>query len=189
MAAGMVYLHSRSIIHRDLKSLNFLVDEHFIIKVCDFGASRVKADQAATMTTIGTPAWTAPEVLQGLEYTEKADVYSFGVVLWEVVTRANPYAGMEPMQICMKVMMDNVRPPMPPDCPPAYRSLIERCWDRDPAVRPSFLVIVDEVDAMLAEDCSYVPPDAPPSPTRSMLSSNPRALRSLRSAQLSQTPR
>jgi len=79
---GMAYLHSRKILHRDLKTHNLLVDGNFNVKVADFGLSRSMVDQDATMTACGTPSWAAPEVLRRDHYTHKADIYSFGICMW-----------------------------------------------------------------------------------------------------------
>ena len=93
---GMNYLHQQQppIIHRDLKSHNLLVDRHWQVKVCDFGLSRITAQNNQTMTACGTPSWTAPEVLRNERYTTKADVYGFGVVVWELFARADPFPGL-----------------------------------------------------------------------------------------------
>jgi sterile alpha motif and leucine zipper-containing kinase AZK len=61
-ARGMTYLHKVHIVHRDLKSHNLLVDQHFVIRICDFGLSRLAEGTQNTMTACGTPCWTAPEV-------------------------------------------------------------------------------------------------------------------------------
>ena len=90
-ARGVHYLHSFKppILHRDLKSLNLLLDECFRIKLADFGWTRVMAE---SMTgKIGTYQWMAPEVINNEKYTEKADVYSFGIILWEIASREPPY--------------------------------------------------------------------------------------------------
>jgi serine/threonine protein kinase len=95
-AQGVSYLHSlqpTAVIHRDLKSSNLLVDENMNIKVADFGFARLK-EENATMTRCGTPCWTAPEIIRGERYSEKADVYSFGIIMWEVLTRRTPFAGL-----------------------------------------------------------------------------------------------
>lgn len=68
-AKGVAYLHGMkpTIIHRDLKSHNILVNTFWTAKVCDFGLSRL-ATQSNTMTACGTPCWTAPEVLRNQRY-------------------------------------------------------------------------------------------------------------------------
>jgi class 3 adenylate cyclase len=79
-AQGLQYLHdtvSPSIIHRDLKCSNILVDETngvWTVKIADFGFARVK-ETNTTMTRCGTPSWIAPEIIRGEKYTEKADIY------------------------------------------------------------------------------------------------------------------
>ena len=83
-ARGMCYLHGCKppFIHRDLTTYNLLVGDNDNVKIGDFGLSRIK-ESNATMTLCGTAAWTAPEILQGLDYSEKSDIYSFGIIMWE----------------------------------------------------------------------------------------------------------
>ncbi|KAG6975352.1 hypothetical protein JG688_00002483 [Phytophthora aleatoria] len=113
VAEALEYLHSRSpaIIQRDLKSNNILLTESLEPKLIDFGVSRGMMD--TTMTAgVGTPYWTAPEILEGDRYTEKADIYSFGVVLSELDTGRIPYfdavegdgTRLMPFQIPQEVM-------------------------------------------------------------------------------------
>ena len=146
VARGMNFLHTSTpvIIHRDLKSLNILVDEKWTAKVSDFGLSRFKSAAAHGMMTgqCGTYQWMAPEVIGGHIYTEKADVYSFGVNLWELLTRKIPYDGMQPMQVAMMVHTHKKRLPIPDTCPEWYATLIKDCWDQDPDARPSFAEII-----------------------------------------------
>jgi serine/threonine protein kinase len=120
-ALGINYLHSLdpTIIHRDIKPSNLLVDETWNVKVADFGFARIK-EENATMTRCGTPAWTAPEIIRGEKYSEKADLYSFGVVMWEMLTRKQPYAGRNFMGVSLDVL-EGKRPQIPQDCP-AVRS-------------------------------------------------------------------
>lgn len=152
-AKGMAYLHYRtpSIIHRDLKSHNLLVDEGWKVKVCDFGLSRIiTEEQQNQMTACGTPSWTAPEILQNSNYTTKADVYSFAIVLWEMASREEPYSGMPPFQVLFAVANKSLRPQIPDDCPLEFRKLIERCWHQNPDKRPDFKEIIEYL-----EECNF----------------------------------
>ena len=92
-AAGMMHLHGRSppILHRDIKSVNFLVAADDKVKVADFGLSQIIEEEnssSSAESSMGSinARWAAPEVLRGGECTMKSDVYSFGVVLWEIMT-------------------------------------------------------------------------------------------------------
>jgi len=149
-AVGVNYLHTlkpKAIVHRDLKPTNLLVDENWTVKVADFGFARIKEDNA-TMTRCGTPAWTAPEVIRGEKYDEKADVHSFGVIMWQVLTRKQPFAGINFMGVSLAVL-EGQRPQVPQDCPPKFKKLIKSCWHADPKARPSMEQVVAELTEIL----------------------------------------
>ena len=86
-ARAMNYLHERPkpILHRDLKSLNLLLDENNRVKLADFGWT--KGLENYMTGKIGTYQWMAPEVVSSHQYTEKADVFSFAIILWEIASR------------------------------------------------------------------------------------------------------
>ncbi|CAN4098287.1 unnamed protein product [Withania somnifera] len=130
-ARGMNYLHNCSpmIVHRDLKSPNLLVDKNWVVKVCDFGLSRMKNSTfLSSRSTAGTAEWMAPEVLRNEPSNEKCDVYSFGVILWELCTLQQPWAGMNPMQVVGAVGFQHRRLDIPDDMDPAIADIIRKCW-------------------------------------------------------------
>lgn len=148
-ARGMNYLHQFPvpILHRDLKSLNLLLDDCLNTKIADFGWTRFKAE---IMTNkIGTYQWMAPEVISGEQYSEQADVFSFGIVLWELATRKPPYKEKSGQQVAQEVVKTGLRPPLPKKCPEQFLSLMQRCWDQRPEQRPTFARIIEELEKFL----------------------------------------
>ncbi|XP_021771157.1 probable serine/threonine-protein kinase SIS8 isoform X1 [Chenopodium quinoa] len=144
-ARGMNYLHTCSpvIVHRDLKSPNLLVDKNWVVKVCDFGLSRMKHNTyLSSRSTAGTAEWMAPEVLRNEPSDEKCDVYSFGVILWELCTLQQPWGGMNPMQVVGAVGFQHRRLDIPDDIDPTIADIICKCWQTDPKLRPTFTDIM-----------------------------------------------
>ncbi|CAK7349609.1 unnamed protein product [Dovyalis caffra] len=144
-ARGMNYLHNCTpmIVHRDLKSPNLLVDKNWVLKVCDFGLSRMKHSTfLSSRSTAGTAEWMAPEVLRNEPSDEKCDVYSFGVILWELSTMQQPWGGMNPMQVVGAVGFQHRRLDIPNDMDPAIADIIRNCWQTDPRLRPTFAEIM-----------------------------------------------
>jgi len=157
-AAGIAWLHGATpqIIHRDLKPSNLLVDEHWNVKVCDFGLSQVKLRENKIRdgrSIPGTPLWMAPEVLLGKDVDEKSDVYSYGIVLWEIITGAEPFPHMESYQeFKTAITRDNERPPIPNNTNPSLKALMESCWHPDAKQRPTFQQILPLLDSVIV-DC------------------------------------
>jgi len=86
------------------------------------------------------------------KFNEKCDVYSFGIILWELLTREVPFKHHDSYDTFKKaVCTTHERPPIPEQCEPSIKNLIERCWDRNPEIRPSFSEIVDDVKGILVD--------------------------------------
>ncbi|XP_043694635.1 LEAF RUST 10 DISEASE-RESISTANCE LOCUS RECEPTOR-LIKE PROTEIN KINASE-like 1.1 [Telopea speciosissima] len=87
-ASALSYLHASDIIHRDVKTSNILLDNHFHVKVADFGLCRLFPTDASYVSTApqGTPGYVDPEYHRSYQLTDKSDVYSFGVVLIELIS-------------------------------------------------------------------------------------------------------
>lgn len=151
IAKGVYYLHTRNppILHRDLKSLNVVLDRACNAKLADFGWTRQKAKKMTAK--IGTYQWMAPEVIAAFKYSEKADVFSYGIILWELLTRKPPYYGIDGTEVSLKVVKEDFRPPVPKDeknYPAEFVDLMKRCWEREPSQRPYFDEIIEELNDM-----------------------------------------
>ncbi|CAN5953421.1 unnamed protein product [Sphagnum jensenii] len=153
-AFGMEYLHSKNIVHFDLKCENLLVnmrDPHRpICKVGDLGLSKVKHQTMVSGGVRGTLPWMAPELLNGTStmVTEKVDVFSFGIVMWELLTGEEPYANLHYGAIIGGIVNNTLRPEVPTWCDPTWKLLMERCWASEPVERPGFSEIASDLRTM-----------------------------------------
>eukprot|EP01017_Pseudomicrothorax_dubius_P003112 TRINITY_DN10365_c0_g1_i1.p1 TRINITY_DN10365_c0_g1~~TRINITY_DN10365_c0_g1_i1.p1 ORF type:complete len:216 (+),score=37.84 TRINITY_DN10365_c0_g1_i1:299-946(+) len=141
---GMIYLHSRNVLHCDLKSSNILIDSDWDVKLGDFGLSHVRsAIDKRFYGRIGTPNWMAPEILRREKYDESSDVYSFGMVLWEMVTGNIPYANVPLEEMVQTVGFGNSRVEIPKKGPKLFLDIMRKCTNRERELRPSFKEIYE----------------------------------------------
>ena len=151
-AHGMAYLHQHEppIIHRDLKSLNLLLDENWRCKVSDFGLSKLKKmrTEEDDNTPIGSIPWMAPEIASTNSICEKADVFSFGIIIFELLAREMPY-NQTPMQGIPYLVSKGKRPTdfhQLKDIPnnlDGLKQLMILCWNAKPDQRPEFETIIE----------------------------------------------
>jgi len=145
---GLHYLHQHHILHRDLKSMNVLLDQHGQVKLADFGLSTVKSETLRT-TKIeenpssghapGTICWMAPELFKrGAKCTPASDIYALGMTFFELSSRKAPFqdekhAGPELM---MEWIRNGELDEIPKETPPRFSALITNCLLKNPAERP-----------------------------------------------------
>ena len=148
--AGIEYLHSQSIVHRDMSSRNLLRTRDGRVKICDFGCARIMKEYSYKPSFIsGSPPWMAPEQIMGKPITMAVDVFAYGAVLWEFLTGKMPFqarmaaANVEMLQrVCrsekgLPAPPDSVLGSIHPDVKASIRSLIVATHNLNPALRPS----------------------------------------------------
>lgn len=188
IARALDFIHSRKIIHRDVKPENIHVDAAGHIKLMDFGIAKSDGQRITKVgMTLGTPYYMAPEQVLGRPLTAHADIYAFGVMLYELLTGKKPLTGESVDQIFHKILYDplDLTPLDTPEVPVAVRELIARCTAKQLIQRPQSLAEVgNELDRILEP----LPADAPryPPPPPGMLS--PSSQRPLEERRLPMPP-
>ncbi|KMZ70586.1 Protein kinase superfamily protein [Zostera marina] len=149
LARGLSYLHSKNIVHRDVKTENMLLDKKRKLKITDFGVARVVAQNPKDMTReTGTLGYMAPEVLRGDPYDIKCDVYSFGICLWEIYCCDMPYSDLSISQVISGIASKNLRPEIPWYCPTSLANVMMRCWNENANRRPEMYQVVQMLEAI-----------------------------------------
>ena len=98
-------MHKNNIIHRDIKPANILLKQG-VAKLSDFGFSRVVADPEASgkFTLLGTPLYTAPEILHATTFSSKCDVWSVGIMFYEMLYGKTPWSGTDLLDLRTNIM-------------------------------------------------------------------------------------
>jgi len=158
IAAGMEYLHSHSIIHRDLNTRNVLLNAQDEIKICDFGFARCCERGSYDSTTIsGTAEYMPPEQLYGNLLTLKADVWAMGTVIWELATEKAPWGHIkgDVHTVLTKRVGDageRLPPLAPTDVPAEFREeyirIMSEAMSTNPNDRPHMAVVHERLKAL-----------------------------------------
>merc|ERR1719401_1584023 len=134
---GVSFLHSRSppVVHRDLKSLNIVLDREYNAKICDFGLTQSMENTHISVKegAGGSPRYMAPEAYDSAgKITEKVDVWAVGCLLVEIFGGPLPYDDCANMhQIVAKVLIEKEAPYIPNNLPRGLRPVIENCFEFD----------------------------------------------------------
>ncbi len=150
--AGLDAVHSAGVLHRDVKSGNVFILDSGVVKIVDFGVARFEGAEVAISQEglmLGSPSWTAPEVLlDGAPASIAADVYGMGVVAWELLTGRLPWRAVD-LQTLMTELA--VRPPpdprrLEPELTQEAATLLRQVVSRDPGARPTAADLVRRLE-------------------------------------------
>ena len=99
---ALLYLHSKKVIHRDIKGANIFLTKNNIVKLGDLGVSKI-AQVGFAQTQTGTPYYCAPEIWRERPYTDKCDIWSVGCILYEICALRPPFRGTSLKDLCANV--------------------------------------------------------------------------------------
>ncbi|XP_072017987.1 tyrosine-protein kinase ABL1-like [Amphiura filiformis] len=149
-ARPLEYLRQKQIIHKDVKSPNYMITAENNLKLGDFGLAKNAADTVGNATERATHRWMAPELLEKGILSPKYDIFAFAVVLWEMRTGKVPFEGLEWQVIVLKVISKKERLPIPEDCPQAIQDLMKQCWEEDWRKRPAIEEVIKVITTAAA---------------------------------------
>lgn len=139
---GLSYLHSRNIIHRDIKGANILVDNRGAVKISDFGVSKKTNfggmnDTPGTRTSLqGSVFWMAPEVVRQSGQSLKSDIWSVGCLIVEMFTGSRPFPSMTTLQTLFAVGSNNETPSIPDSASDEAKGFLAKTFEIDHNKRP-----------------------------------------------------
>ncbi|KAF4547520.1 MAP kinase kinase kinase wis4-like protein [Elsinoe fawcettii] len=188
MLEGLAYLHEARVVHRDIKPENILLDHNGVIKFVDFGAAKVIAKQGKTLigdagrgtrqkSMTGTPMYMSPEVIKGGNNAGSrhgaVDIWSLGCVILEMATGRRPWASLDNEWAIMYNIAQGNPPQLPSQDQLSEQGLdfIKRCFERDPAKRPSATEMLGHEWIMQLRSQLSLEPSTPATPSDSGSSS------------------
>ena len=155
LAAALASAHAKGITHRDLKPENVMRLRDGRLKILDFGLARIDGDGAAPGTVTaagpggmaGTPAYMAPEQIEGRKVSPATDVFAYGVVMYEWISGVHPFQGASSLATLARVLDSQPEPlASRSDVPRFVSDIVARCLKKSPAER--FQSAIDVCDAL-----------------------------------------
>jgi serine/threonine protein kinase len=154
--SGIHYCHSNSIVHRDIKLENILLDSHGDVKIIDFGFATNLKQREKTRVFCGTPSYMAPEIVGKTENPGiAADVWALGVVLFVMLTGKHPFKSNNSRELYRLILKGTLE--LPKKLSASVRALICKMLQKDPRKRPSCKEIMEDgwMEEGKVRDCKF----------------------------------
>ena len=137
LARALAYAHEQGIVHGDIKPANIMINQDGRVMLTDFGIARFAAHITQVGGLRGTPAYLAPEQIQGKPTDGRSDLFSLGTVLYQLATGQRPFQSDSVEAVCAQILKAKITPPtkVNPALPAAFDGIAARCLARNPEDR------------------------------------------------------
>lgn len=137
LARALAYAHEQGIVHGDVKPANIMINQDGRVMLTDFGIARFTAHISQAGSLRGTPAYLAPEQIEGNPTDGRSDLFSLGIVLYQLATGERPFRSDSMEAVCAQILKAKITPPTQtnPALPRAFDGVIARCLARNPQDR------------------------------------------------------
>ncbi|CAK4069406.1 unnamed protein product [Aphanomyces euteiches] len=156
---ALAYLHSKNILHRDIKPQNVFLNGQGIVKLGDFGIAKALSHTLdVAQTQIGTPLYLSPEICQGDDYNAKSDMWGLGCILYELITLKSPFYAKS-MPLIVTKITKATPDPLPSHVPSEIQQLVGLLLSKAPEQRPSAseALALPDVQTYLMQFASNLP--------------------------------
>ncbi|XP_052837245.1 serine/threonine-protein kinase Nek8 isoform X1 [Drosophila gunungcola] len=136
ISSAINYMHAENILHRDLKTANVFLNRRGIVKIGDFGISKIMNTKIHAQTVLGTPYYFSPEMCEGKEYDNKSDIWALGCILGEMCCLKKTFAASNLSELVTKIMAGNYTP-VPTGYTSGLRSLMSNLLQVEATRRPT----------------------------------------------------
>lgn len=135
LCIGVNYMHSKKILHRDLKTQNILITKNNMFKIGDLGVAKALSHTTFAKTFVGTPYYLSPEICEEKPYNEKSDIWALGCILYQMTSLKHPFNANSQPALIMKILRDKYKP-ISTEYSPELHSLIDLMLEKNHFIRP-----------------------------------------------------
>ena len=149
IVSAIRHMHDNNVLHRDLKTANIFLTKESMVKVGDFGISKMlSTHRGGAHTVLGTPYYISPEMCEGKVYDEKSDIWAVGCILYEMACLQKTFEGSNLPALVNKIMKGQFAP-IRGNYSPLFKQLVRDLLQRDPEFRPSAAeILLSKVPAL-----------------------------------------
>ena len=141
ISIGLYYIHSKKILHRDIKTLNIFLTKELNGKIGDLGVAKVLEGTSHAITFIGTPYYVSPEMCQNKPYNEKSDIWALGCILYELIAFNHPFTASNQAALFIKILHGNYTP-LPENTSKDLSDMVRYILQKNYIKRPSMKDII-----------------------------------------------